>query len=882
VRTRRAILPLVLVWLSGVLSLPGSAQIRTPPTLNDIWLQDTRTGTLDRVTVAPETGRESTAASISGDGRRVVFQSDADFRKEGIANGADNVWLYERNGRRLTRITAASAADRDSRNPVISTDGRVAVFESNADLLGTGVAANQVELWRYEIDSARLRRLTEAPATGGSSGGAALSADGSVVAFHSTVDFDAGRSLGNIVEIWLMEIAGGRKTRVTRTTAAGRRSLRPSIDAAGRRIAFDSSADLLNEGLTGGPHIWCYDAASSKLTRVTPPAGPARENEAARISSDGTKIVFHGDDDLLKEGRLDSIDEIWLYDIPSAKLRRLTSTWAPPRDASLNPVIHPDSQSPRFTADGRKVVFASDADFLGEGVPNGYPHVWVYDLATDRLSRIDTSAGSGSGAAPDATATTIALFRTPFDQVRAGRVAPAPAAAPRPTTLSADEVARDLDAFQRELETRWAYLKANGVDYRSAIDAVRSQAAKGMATETYALALQRIIAMFIDGHAGVSGVRLPPGFLPFLIEPSGDRFVAFLPDRSRFVDSDHPFIAQIDGRPIADWIEAAGPFSPQGSPQYRTRHALRQMRYLQFQRSVMGLGQRNNVAVDLVSRDGRQTRTVVLPVAAQGPVYGIWPERPSGVLEGDVGYLRIPSMSSDAVDEINTWMPKFRDTRGLIVDVRGNGGGSRDALRALFPFVMAADAEPRVANAATYRRHPEYGEDHLGGSRFMYRESWEGWTPDERRAIERFKESFGPEWTPPADEFSEWHYLVMSRRTNPAAFAYGKPVIVLLDEKSFSATDIFVSAFKGYPGVTLMGSPSGGGSARQVGVRLPVSGLSLRLASMASFQISGRLHDGHGTDPDVLVPPAPGYFLRGGEDNILRAALARLRQAPPS
>jgi len=122
----------------------------------------------------------------------------------------------------------------------------------------------------------------------------------------------------------------------------------------------------------------------------------------------------------------------------------------------------------------------------------------------------------------------------------------------------------------------------------------------------------------------------------------------------------------------------------------------------------------------------------------------------------------------------------------------------------------------------------------------------------------------------------------MSRRTNPAAFAYGKPVIVLLDEKSFSATDIFVSAFKGYPGVTLMGSPSGGGSARQVGVRLPVSGLSLRLASMASFQISGRLHDGHGTDPDVLVPPAPGYFLRGGEDNILRAALARLRQAPPS
>ena len=875
-RTRRATLFLVLICPFVMLSGGGSAQLRTPPALNDVWLHDARTGATERVTTAPGPGRESAAASISGDGRRVVFHSDADFGSEGIANGTDNIWLHDREGARLTRITAASSPDRDSRNPVISADGRVVVFESNADLLGTGVAANQIELWRYDIDSKQFRRLTQAPPTGGQTGGAATSADGSVVAFHSNVDFDAGRSLGNTAEIWLMHTATGRKIRVTRTTVAGRRSLRPSVDAAGRRVAFDSTADLLSEGLTGGPHIWWYDVGAAKLTRVTPPAGQARESDSGSISGDGTKIVFQSDDDLLKEGRLDSIDEVWLFDIPSATLRRLTSTWAPPRNADLNPVVHPDSQSPRITADGRKVVFASDADFLGDGVPNGYPHVWVLDLATERLTRIDTSGGSGSGAAPDASATTIALFRTPFDQIRAARVTPAPAAAPRPTTLTAEEVDRDLDAFQRELETRWSYLEANGVDYRAAIDAVRRKGAKGLAADAYALELQRIISMFIDGHAGVGGVRYPAGFLPFLIETSGERFVAFMPDRSRFVDPDHPYISRIDGRPIADWIAAAAPFSPQGSPQYRTRHALRQLRYLQFQRSVMGLEQGGTVRVEVVSRDGRQTREVALPVAAQGPVYGVWPERPSGPIEDNVGYLRIVSMNSDAVTEIQTWMPKFRNTRGLIVDVRGNGGGSRDALRALFPYVMAAGAEPRVVNAGKYRLHPDYGEDHLGGSRFMYRETWDGWTPEERRAIAAFKQEFRPEWSPPAAKFSDWHYLVMSRRMNAEAFVYGKPVIVLLDEKSFSATDIFVSAFKGYPGVTLMGSPSGGGSARQVGVRLPASGLSMSLASMASFQISGRLHDGHGTDPDVVVSPSPEYFLRNGVDNILQAALARL------
>jgi C-terminal processing protease CtpA/Prc len=286
------------------------------------------------------------------------------------------------------------------------------------------------------------------------------------------------------------------------------------------------------------------------------------------------------------------------------------------------------------------------------------------------------------------------------------------------------------------------------------------------------------------------------------------------------------------------------------------------MRYVQFQREVMGLERTEAVRVEVASRDGLRTREVSLPVASQSPTYGTWPSTQSRVLEGNIGYLRLPLMDGNAVNEVLSWMPKFRETRGLIVDVRGNEGGSRDALRALFPYVMAEGAAPRVVNAAKYRLYSDFREDHLGGSRYMYRESWEGWTPEERLAIAQFKQKFTPEWQPPADEFSDWHYLVMSRRTNPQAFVYGKPVIVLLDQKSFSATDIFVSAFKDYP---------------QVATRLPVSGLSVNLASMASFQVSGQLHDGNGTEPDVIVNPAPEYFLRGGTDNILQEAISRLR-----
>jgi C-terminal processing protease CtpA/Prc len=305
------------------------------------------------------------------------------------------------------------------------------------------------------------------------------------------------------------------------------------------------------------------------------------------------------------------------------------------------------------------------------------------------------------------------------------------------------------------------------------------------------------------------------------------------------------------------------------------RNSLAFVQRLGFMRMLLGLPGDAPVRLQLASRDGARTRQLELGETTGRSVPR--PESESRILDGNVGYLRIATMDARAAAEVNRLMPQFRGTVGLIVDVRGNGGGTRDALRALFPYLMSQTEAPRVVNAAKYRLHPEYREDHLGGSRFMYSESWEGWTHEERAAIAQFKTTFRPQWTPPEAEFSDWHYLVMSRRTNPEAFVYGKPVVVLLDAGSFSATDIFVNALKGWHDVTLVGTPSGGGSARQVPVTLPISRLSFTLASMASFQWSGRLYDGNGTAPDVVVHPEPEYFLVGGRDNVLEQAIALLR-----
>jgi C-terminal processing protease CtpA/Prc len=102
-------------------------------------------------------------------------------------------------------------------------------------------------------------------------------------------------------------------------------------------------------------------------------------------------------------------------------------------------------------------------------------------------------------------------------------------------------------------------------------------------------------------------------------------------------------------------------------------------------------------------------------------------------------------------------------------------------------------------------------------------------------------------------------------------------VIVLMNAKCFSATDIFLAGLKGMKGVLLLGTPSSGGSAFSQEVVLGATPLRLRIGSIASFQADGKLFDGNGIRPDVLMDAVPEYYT-GGRDNVLEEAVKRIKQ----
>ena len=448
-----------------------------------------------------------------------------------------------------------------------------------------------------------------------------------------------------------------------------------------------------------------------------------------------------------------------------------------------------------------------------------------------------------------------------------------------PTIISRQEAVADLVAFQTQLDDQFAYRHLRDVDLDAELARIKSSLSDEVEVEDLTIQLHKLMMSFGDGHARVRSRRMPQptSHPPFLLEETSSGIVAFMPDRSRFLDPERPYLLGIDGHDIDDLIDVIRPIVPAGSPQLVRSRALREVRMLEIIRELLlEKPARDTVSCMLASGPTDiQPVTYLHPMTSDRPIYGDWPDLSSGIIDSDIGYLRIEDMDDRLIPRIRTSMDEFRNTKGLIVDVRGNGGGTRLPLIALAGYLLGPDEDPWVGSVARYRTSDRFGLDHLD-ARYMYRVDDPRWSSDQRKAIMKLAGEFKPEWDHP-EGFSDWHYLVLDRTGSDEEYFYDKPVVVLSDANCFSATDIFLGALSGRPRVTLMGGPSGGGSARSQRFELPNSGIEISCASMASFRPDGRLYDGRGIEVDIRIDPDPTFFLINGTDNVLEAAVEHIR-----
>ena len=203
-----------------------------------------------------------------------------------------------------------------------------------------------------------------------------------------------------------------------------------------------------------------------------------------------------------------------------------------------------------------------------------------------------------------------------------------------------------------------------------------------------------------------------------------------------------------------------------------------------------------------------------------------------GLTTNKIGYLVIYGWDNPNLPgQCDEALEHMRDTRGLIVDVRLNGGGG----------------EPLAGQVAArfVKNEFVYGFDQFRNGR------------EHTNLTEKIKRTVAPR--------GPWRY--------------DRPVVLLMGQKCMSSNESFVGMMLGDPDLTTMGDHTCGSSGNPEIVHLPLD-MTVSVPRWIDYLPDGQTPlDEHGFQPQVAFQPIPGAF-EGDRDDLLAAALARLGQAP--
>ena len=435
-------------------------------------------------------------------------------------------------------------------------------------------------------------------------------------------------------------------------------------------------------------------------------------------------------------------------------------------------------------------------------------------------------------------------------------------------SISKREAIEDIDQVFQILSTKHSYAQLEKINYQEELEKLKDELAANVSVCFLTNRLEYIINRLGDGHASVSSsqpsLKKTSGRLPFRTVYSDGRIVCLHGTEEELLNKEYPYLKEVNEVSVDQVLQTAFEMLPDVSEQFKQFYGAKMIKYIGYILSENDIEIGSMVTVTLENENGRtieytakvdyeieksnQGRLAMLKMVMNAFDHEL-------IDDGEIGYMRISKMFLLGEAKVHKAMKEFRNTKGMIIDIRGNSGGNRLPLMALAPYFIDSNSSPVVVNVAKFRTDSpneltgEYLFDrYLFTEDFYYKSDSSAYN-----AIQDYKKTFSPEWDVDSTKFSNWHYAVISPKKDENYYYYNKPVIVLMDSYCFSASDIFLAGLKEFDNVTLVGSKSGGGSGRSVKYELSNSKIHLKLSTMVSYQPNGQLYDGNGVDPDIEI-----------------------------
>jgi C-terminal processing protease CtpA/Prc len=191
------------------------------------------------------------------------------------------------------------------------------------------------------------------------------------------------------------------------------------------------------------------------------------------------------------------------------------------------------------------------------------------------------------------------------------------------------------------------------------------------------------------------------------------------------------------------------------------------------------------------------------------------------ILPGNIGYVAISTFTEgNWAYEIDNVLEYFKNTKGLIIDIRNNNGGNGSTVDVIVGRFIAANL--------SYALYSPNG-----------------------------------------------NILKTYSITPRGPLRYQQRVVVLINGMSFSAAEMFPIFMKQVSTVTTLGDTTGGGGGSNDVFPLP-SGKRLRMPTSYFTQFNGAMVEWNGVAPDILVPQTEDD-IRKGNDLQLEGAISELQ-----
>jgi Tol biopolymer transport system component len=244
--------------------------------------------------------------AISADGRYVAFTSPAKLIAEDT-NGVADVYLRDTRTGALSRVSVDDAGrqgDEPSSQPSISADGRYVAFASASGHLVPGDTDLAVDVFlrdRVRGSTSRVSVAAGAVEPHGASTEPSISADGHRVAFTSTAPNLVPHDTNHAADIFVRDLRFRLTNRVSlnsRAHQADAASSSPHLSADGHWLAFASAAtNLVPRDRNAGRDVFARDLTTGTTYRssIGPGAnGPELDGDstAPAVSADGRWVAF--------------------------------------------------------------------------------------------------------------------------------------------------------------------------------------------------------------------------------------------------------------------------------------------------------------------------------------------------------------------------------------------------------------------------------------------------------------------------------------------------------------------------------------------------------------------------------------------------------------